>query len=164
MICKYCGTENRDSAKFCENCGAAIVVGEAEPTPETVNVENTVNHTSPAPQNYRPYQAPADNGGYQPYDPNAYRPYEYNTMPVETTPPANGLAIASLVCGILSLVCCGAFTAIPAIICGVIAKSQGNKNAASTAGIVCGGISLALWVLGIVLGVVLSMVAPEIYL
>ena len=171
MNCRYCGADNRDSAKFCENCGGAIVAPAQVTTPaeETVNAapETPVENTTPAPQAYEPYtayQQPAMNEqGYQPYNPNAYRPYDYTTAPADTTPPANGLAIASLVCGILSLICCGAFTAIPAIICRVIAKSQGNKNAASTAGIICGGVSLALWVLGIVLGVVFSMAVPEIY-
>ncbi len=54
MNCRYCGADNRDSAKFCENCGGAIVAPAQVTTPaeETVNAapENPVENTTPAPQ------------------------------------------------------------------------------------------------------------------
>jgi Domain of unknown function (DUF4190) len=43
---------------------------------------------------------------------------------------SNGLATTSLVLGILSIVCCGVFMGIPAVICGHIALNRSQKNAA----------------------------------
>lgn len=59
------------------------------------------------------------------------------------------LAIVSLVCGVLSIVCCGAFTGIPAIITGFMAKNNVDSNpnqyggrGFALAGMILGGISV----------------------
>jgi hypothetical protein len=69
-------------------------------------------------------------------------------------PPATGgqdqtLAIVSLVCGILSIVCCGAIAGIPAIITGFMAKNNVDSNpnqyggrGFALAGMILGGISV----------------------
>jgi hypothetical protein len=78
----------------------------------------------------------------------------------ETIPPPGGnppetknsaLAIWSLVLGILSLVCCTIFAAIPGVICGHLAlsrikQSAGNLNGKSlaTAGLITGYVGIAL--------------------
>ena len=72
-----------------------------------------------------------------------------------------GFAIASLVLGVTSLVttflCCGGFIfAIPAVICGVIGINQAKQGVASgkgmaVAGLVTGGIVLALTLIGILI-------------
>ena len=69
--------------------------------------------------------------------------------------PGSGLATASLVLGILSLVLFmfPFITGILAIIFGGVAKSKGNKSGMATAGLVCGIISLVLWILLIAIGV-----------
>jgi prepilin-type processing-associated H-X9-DG protein len=59
-------------------------------------------------------------------------------------PPQNGLAITSLVLGILSCVACF-FTGIPAIICGHIAYSRSRRSPAQHGG---GGMAIAGLVLG----------------
>jgi hypothetical protein len=70
------------------------------------------------------------------------------------TPKTSGLAIASLVCGILFL--CG-LTAIAAVICGHLAKSRIARNpnlkgnGLALAGLILGYIGVALMVAGIVL-------------
>lgn len=58
--------------------------------------------------------------------------------PYQNPPGANfqqelpqGMAVASLVTGILSLTLCGLFTAIPAIICGHIGVKQADRGEAS---------------------------------
>lgn len=68
--------------------------------------------------------------------------------------PAPGAATASLVLGILSLVCLGPLTGIPAIICGhlarrKIARSGGALDGAGTAlaGLIMGYVSLATLIL-----------------
>ena len=71
------------------------------------------------------------------------------------------IAIASLVLGIcsLTLICCGGFViGIPAVICGVIAIKQANRGEASgkgmaIAGVITGGISLALFVSYLILAI-----------
>lgn len=87
---------------------------------------------------------------------------------------SKGLSLASMICGIVSLVfatvgtcCCGfipivgpigqllvvVLTAIAAIIMGFIGKSKGAPGFAIT-GIICGGVSLVLLVIGVVLVIV----------
>jgi hypothetical protein len=69
-------------------------------------------------------------------------------------PPVTGgqdqtLAIVSLVCGVLSIVCCGAIAGIPAIITGYMAKNNVDSNPSqytgrgmAIAGMILGGVSL----------------------
>lgn len=69
-------------------------------------------------------------------------------------PPTSGVAIGSLVCGILSLVACGPLSAIPGAVCGHMALSQirlangqiGGRGMA-IAGLVMSYIALALTLL-----------------
>lgn len=73
-------------------------------------------------------------------------------------PRTNGLAIASLVCGILSLVtfcfCGGLFLGLPAVICGHMSLNQikaGNGQqegrGMAVAGLICGYIGLGIFLL-----------------
>jgi len=90
----------------------------------------------------------------------------------ETSPPAtptsapqaktSGLAIWSLVLGILSLTCFYILTAIPAVICGHVAKSRIARSAGALtgdglalAGLITGyiGIALSLFVLPLLLAI-----------
>ena len=43
---------------------------------------------------------------------------------VQMAPPTSGLAIASLICGIVAIVSCTFVTGIPAVICGHMALTQ----------------------------------------
>ncbi len=70
--------------------------------------------------------------------------------PAATTggsPPNSGLAIASLVTGILSLTLIPCFAAIAAVICGHLAKSQIKKSGGAIGG---GGLALAGLIMGYV--------------
>lgn len=105
-------------------------------------------------------------------DPATVSPYAPPTSPVLQPPypghyqatPTSGLAIASLVCGILSLTTCLLLPGIPAVICGHMALSN-IKDSHSTisgrgmaiAGLVMGYVSIALllfFILFIIIGVV----------
>jgi len=94
-----------------------------------------------------------------------------NPMGVPPPPPGNnGLAVASLVCGILALFpgCCCGFIGIPlsvvAVVMGIVAMNQinasggqmGGKNLA-IGGLVCGGIAIAVDICAIVFNVSSSM-------
>lgn len=65
-----------------------------------------------------------------------------------------GLAIASLVLGILSIICLGCFAGLPAIICGHIAKNKARKNPQqyggkgfAVAGLVMGYLSIIITII-----------------
>ncbi len=79
--------------------------------------------------------------------PPGYGGYGYQPQPV---PPTSGLAIASLVCGVLGLFACYIFSAIPAVICGHMALkkirlSQGQMGGAGVAlaGVITGYVGIA---------------------
>lgn len=67
------------------------------------------------------------------------------------------LAIVSLVLGILSIICCGVLTGIPALITGFMAKNKAEQNPVefggrgmALAGMITGGIGIVLGILGII--------------
>jgi type II secretory pathway pseudopilin PulG len=79
-------------------------------------------------------------------------------FPVPGNPPPNdGLAVASLCCGIGSVVCLGALSGVPAIICGhmargKIARSGGTLGGAglALAGLIMGYVSVVLTVIAVI--------------
>ena len=89
-----------------------------------------------APQNF--------NQGYNTYPQNQ----QMNNIAPE---PGRGLAIASLVLGIVSFFCVGVIAGIVAIIFGAMAKNQGNKSGMATAGIVLGIIGFVLSIFGLII-------------
>jgi hypothetical protein len=56
------------------------------------------------------------------------------TQATETAPTRQGLAIASLVLGILGVTCFGVLAGIPALVCGVIALVRANRRPAEYSG------------------------------
>jgi len=86
-----------------------------------------------------------------PYAPPATDPVQGQPMTYAPVPPTSGLAIAALVCGILSLIFCyiNAVVGIPAVICGHMAMKRireandqiGGKGMA-LAGLICGYIGI----------------------
>ena len=83
----------------------------------------------------------------------AQAPQAYNATPVYNAPqpevpaavPGKGLAVTSMVCGIVSFFCFGIILGILAIIFGGVAKSKGCKSGMATAGIVMGVVGIALY-------------------
>jgi Domain of unknown function (DUF4190) len=92
---------------------------------------------------YSPPPGQQNNGPQPPYP-----PYQgpYPAYPPVAVPPTNGLAIASLVCGVGTFVIGISF--IPAIICGHIARGQIRRTGEQG-----GGLALAGLILGYVGGV-----------
>jgi len=87
-------------------------------------------------------------------------------MPVQPQEPAPfappktcGMATASLVCGIMSMTCCGFFTGIPAIILGHKAKTKIKQSSNTLSG---EGLALAGLILGYV-NLALSIILIPIY-
>lgn len=74
----------------------------------------------------------------------------YTAPAADAAMPGKGLAIASMILGIVSLLCFPAITGTLGIILGGVAKSKGCTSGMATAGIVCGVIGVALWLLMLV--------------
>ena len=117
-------------------------------------------------------------GGYGPPPGGSFGPGGYGAPPPGFAPPpmppgqyvepprTNGLAIASLVTGILAIVpgcCCGLFgipLSIIAVVMGLVGMSQINASQGryvgkglAIAGLSCGGVAIGLDVLGMVFNV-----------
>ena len=115
MFCEKCGAEIAVDSTFCASCGAPVAAP-AQPS---------------EPQAAQPvYSAPV-----QPQV----------TQPVKAATPGKGLAIAGMILGIVSLLCFPYITGVLGVIFGAVAKSKGCKSGMATAGIVCGVIGIALW-------------------
>lgn len=104
------------------------------------------------------------NGGYpQQGQPDAGQPYGTPQQPYGGDPygtasqDKKGFAIASMVCGIVSIVtCCCEYIAIPlsivAIVLGIISiKKQESGKGMAIAGIACGGAALAFIIVCLIL-------------
>jgi hypothetical protein len=72
-----------------------------------------------------------------------------------------GLAIASLVCGVLSFLCCSVFTGIPAIVLGILAMMKEKSDPARYGGkgMAIGGIVLGAVSILIMIGYLILMMA-----
>ena len=125
-----------------------------------------VSQPTPPPSAYPPpYQAPQQTNSYG----NANNPYPQ--QPVYTVPqpkPANGMAIASLVLGILSIVCCcaGFFGILPGVIgliLAIICFSKGNKGGMAVAGLVLNIIGVALAVVALIMLITDGTLAQILY-
>ena len=82
-----------------------------------------------------------------PYDQQPQYNNQYNTNAQQ---PGKGLAIASMVLGIIAFLCAPIITGVLSIVFGGVAKSKGYRGGMATAGIVCGVIALVLWVVSLV--------------
>lgn len=71
-------------------------------------------------------------------------------MPVGASDEKNSLGVWALVLGILSIVCCGLFTGIPAIILGNNSKKAAAEGRASNGPL--GNVGFILGIIGTVLG------------
>jgi Domain of unknown function (DUF4190) len=104
--------------------------------------------TVPAGPGGPPAPAPVPGYGYgSPYG------YGYGYGPAPVSRPTNGLAVASLVCGIIGLFSCTLLTGIPAIVMGIVARSQIRRSGGvqqgdgvALAGIITGAVATAIGV------------------
>jgi len=157
MECKNCGTNNQDNAKFCSGCGADLSLQNAGEGLDA-NAQQQVYTAPQQNQNYTQapnYQAPNynQNPNYNQtpnYNQGQPQGYGYNAAPVAD--PGKGMAIAAMVLGIVSFFCFPAITGALGIIFGCVAKGKGSRSGMALAGIICGAIGIALWLLMLILG------------
>ncbi|MDG1364212.1 MAG: DUF4190 domain-containing protein [Akkermansiaceae bacterium] len=99
-----------------------------------------------------------DEAPQSPYSPPVEGVEGASYTPGPSLPVTNGLAIASMICGILSLVffcfCGGLFLGIPAVICGHLSLNQlnalGNSQQGrgmAIAGLICGYLGIAFFII-----------------
>ena len=149
MFCFKCGASMPDDATICPQCAAPVQsVPTAPPPPPqapqagapgTVSTSAWLN-VPPAQTQYPPQQA---------YPPQA-QPYPGQYQPQQT----DGKATASLILGILSILCFGLLTGLPAIILGHISRgnieqSQGRLKGSGMAltGLILGYVSIVFTIL-----------------
>lgn len=127
MFCQACGKQIPDTAKFCEFCG--------KPTASTTPPPSVAQPSPPPPATTPPAAA------VRPATPSAPGP----AMAVKTS----GLAIASLVFGLLSILF-SFLAGIPAVVFGHLARSDIQKSGGRVKG---SGMALAGLILGYLFGV-----------
>ncbi len=186
IYCTQCGGENSGEAKFCSNCGSRLEQPAAEETKaadtantnvyaegifsgeDTSSYEKITNAEEIKPEaipvseeiqiNYGSQQENTSNQ-YSTYD-NLNQSQYYTSANNNTAAESNGyigVSIASLVCGILALLCCCATTismvlAIAAIVLGIITlvKKYDGKGMA-IAGIAIACVAVVLMILFVIL-------------
>lgn len=174
LYCSQCGSEQEPQSRFCTNCGTMLgnegqseVIADAQPT---VNMEPIAGESSQ--EGVRLTKDPQFQAGntvpsYTEIPTEvveAGKPQQYYQQQTAPAPQAAGngnigFSIASMVCGILSIVCCclsvisGIF-ALAAIVLGIISLyNKYDGRGMAIAGIVLGAVFLVFYILLIALGV-----------
>lgn len=75
---------------------------------------------------------------------------QWNNNEAPATEEGKGQATASLITGILGVVCCGP-CAIAALILAIVAKNKGSKSGMATAGLILGIIGILIWIIKIII-------------
>lgn len=173
MQCANCGYESATQTRFCARCGQEIA-------PATAATEPPAPPPAPTPWGQAPPQAAPTAGPYAappgygqppptpptppPYPNYGYsnQGYGYGYQPAAYGPRTNGLAVTSLVLGIVGFLLCFIGPAL-AIVFGVIGRNQIRASGGTEqgeglakAGIILGVIFLALWVAYFVAAIALS--------
>ncbi len=121
MFCKNCGSQINEGASFCNNCGTPVKNQNNTATQQSTPVQqpvNQVNNVPPVQQQIPPMNNNQSYGYQQP-----------NNMPPANEKKPIGLAVASMVLGICSLIFyCIWFIALPTAIIGVILSILSLKN------------------------------------
>ncbi len=163
ITCPHCGQLLPDGTAFCSNCGIAMPQISPQPQQDSCN-----------PYMQQPYGQPMQNSyGQQPQMPA--NPYVSGQ-----SAPANGKAVASLILGIVSILCLcllfagNALYMSAAIVPGIIglvlgifarkdAKRVGAASPAATAGITCSiiGMGIALLMIIFIIVVAIGLVATD---
>ena len=170
MFCPMCGAPNEDDAEFCGNCGAALTeddaaieagVEAAEDTAEVV-VDEAAEEilVEPVPEEADSV-GEADRVGEAVPEVQAVDRVEVKPPPEAAAAPSlrtSGLAVASLVSGIVGLSMVPLLGSILALILGYMARreirdrpNELTGDGLALAGIVLGWISVGLAVLGLLL-------------
>jgi uncharacterized membrane protein YkgB len=127
--CPQCNYSCEDQDVVCKNCGYLFSASNPYVAPANDPQQNAQNYS---------YNTPPSGYG----DPNINN---YNQAPYQAAPKNNGLAIASLVLGIVGVVFCwcygfGVLTGIVGLILGIVGMKQIKKTGAKGRGLALTGI------------------------
>jgi hypothetical protein len=177
--CQACGDENKAVNTFCMNCGERLLPGETAGQAPQAQAEMAAGtqsaYDNPA-GNFERADAevvsstPWQGEGNQDHTANPYQ----NTGAAYTAPTqyantgnvkkgGSGLAIASLVCGIVSFACCyfSFFVSIAGLVTGIIALvKKHNGRGMAIAGIIISSLSILFYVI-LILAVVFFAFNPS---
>lgn len=159
VFCPKCGWGNTTDAKFCMNCGEGLartqennnlnMPPEMAPNIPPIEAEEVAS-TPWTDSTSNPYYSTTatTNTGYNPST-----PYYVQDTPNEEK-KSSGLSIASLVCGIVALVCC--FLTIPlsitSIVLGIISLSKKNSGKGmAIGGIATSAVSIIFYIIIVLL-------------
>lgn len=73
-----------------------------------------------------------------------------NPGPAPVSEPGKGLAIASMVCGIVSFFFFGLVLGVVALVLGLVAKNKGYTGGMATAGVATGAVAIGLSLIGMI--------------
>ncbi len=150
MLCNQCGLQNPDEAASCTQCGNLLTtLFPAQPAPASMDG----SAAAVAPAVYAPEPTVEPPPGFAPV----------------VTPQTDGKAVASLICGILSVTLLGILTGLPAIILGHISRSKIKKSMGklkgegmALAGLIMGYISVALTFVVLVVLIIAAIAIPNL--
>ena len=179
IYCTQCGSANPSTFKFCSNCGARLEQPQEAPSMQSQESEPDQQESSETSVYEKPdaevvsegkvpltqdelninYGA-EEEGTYSSGNSVAPNTQYYSAsssssaVSSKTSTGGNsGFAIGSMVCGIISILCCcltwvSLILAIAAIVLGIIAlKYQYDGRGMAIAGIVTGGIGIFIWLI-----------------
>ena len=185
MFCKKCFNSLEQDAKFCQKCGTMVDIGagtqtqKVEPAqPQSPFGGESYRQQSPFGTDFNRQQvSPGERsdqlqahspqlitpGQQQIQSPPPIRPVPPVTPvpPVRFEEPAEGLATASMVMGILSFLTFGILLSIPGLIFAIVAKRQGNTSGRGTAGLILSIINIVFGVLLIAFIVFLVIIGMQ---
>ena len=185
VYCTGCGAENPEGFKFCSNCGTKLEVAQPEdpmqPVYEKIEAEiiesnesevieenageaftneDVVVESTPFEEELNINYEPENTASEPVYQTQATPQPQYysaeQSVDVKTGNGNIGLSIASMVCGILALLCCcsgffGIVLSIGAVVLGVISiKNNYDGKGMAIAGLITGGIGLLFALLMII--------------
>ena len=174
ITCPYCGSQNPSTFRFCSNCGERLDEKKEEaPVQETSvsedAVQTPVQDPSAETSAFEQVEGEVVSGGaFSSQDTTGtYKPQEEihinyeraagDPVPAQTIVKEGngniGFAIASLICGILSILCCcfvwlALVLGIAGIVLGIITLTQKYEGKGmAIAGIITGGVGLLLFLI-----------------
>ncbi|MEC7445575.1 MAG: DUF4190 domain-containing protein [Planctomycetota bacterium] len=86
-------------------------------------------------------------------NPYSSPPKQFPAHPQVPQQLPQGMAVAALVCGLLSLLGCGCATGIPAVICGYVGMKQADRGEAGGKGLAVAGLIMGILSLVITIGI-----------
>lgn len=160
-VCVSCGKTLKPKMRFCNCCGTQVTITPVTPPASTAPATQSFAPLPTAGITYTDHATQGAGSVVSSQCVNYQQPQQQLVLPATALhkpihPPGHGMAIASMVLGIISVVFCWVFyfgipCSIVGLVLGVIGKKKNSEAGATsgmaTAGIVCSIIALAINIL-----------------